>query len=506
VVRFKTFLLAGALVFTGTVLGLSWQLWAQIAGALATDQLDDRQQAYAQLDRDVRALERTGQVLSLVKRTAQLAASFVVHIEAQKSDSGTRSSRGRPVEEAGAGILFERQKAFYVITNRHVIKDAPTDRIAIHLDDGRALTPRRVLTDPDTDVAVLPLPAGDFTSARLGDSRQVAVGDFVLAVGSPFGLSRSISLGIISAKGRRDLKLGGDALKFQDFFQTDAAINPGNSGGPLLNLRGEVIALNTAIASASGINEGIGFGIPINMVMFVARQLIDSGVVRRARLGVSLDREFKYDMARDLGLSRLQGTRLTQVEPGSPAEAAGLQVGDVILEFDGIPLDSDVHLVNLVSMTAVGQSVPLLVLRNRRTMQITCKLSERPSMSRAAERPMEDEDVRLALHDAESWSVKALGVELVELTPEMQQRLKLSRNVTGALVARVDPAGPLAEQVQRGEIIDRIEQQTVRNVQDIHRVLSEQAADQGVRLHVIPTQPNSAPARTVLVQPGVAYR
>jgi serine protease Do len=328
-----------------------------------------------------------------------------------------------------------------------------------------------------------------------------------LAVGSPFGLSHSVSLGIISAKGRRDLKLGGDTLKYQDFIQTDAAINPGNSGGPLLNFRGEVIAMNTAIASASGINEGIGFGIPINMVLFVARQLIDHGSVRRARLGVSLDREFSAEMARDLGLPRLQGTRLTQIEPGSPAETAGLQVGDVVLELDGVLVESDVHLVNLVSTTPVGQSVTLTILRKGRRIQLNCKLVERPRTGQnVRERSLDTEELRLALHEAETWKMDALGVEVIDVTPEIQRRLRLSSNISGALIARVDPSGPLFDQVQRGDIIDRIDQQPVRGVQDMHRILSQASAADEFRVHILPGQAGSSQPRTVLVQPGIAYR
>src|SRR5205085_10072275 len=158
-------------------------------------------------------------------------------------------------------------------------------------------------------------------AARIGDSSKVEIGDFVLAVGSPFGLSHSVTYGIISAKGRRDLELGDDSVRFQDFMQTDAAINPGNSGGPLINLRGEVVGMNTAIASSSGGNEGIGFTIPINMVMIIARQLVERGTVIRAYLGVALDSKFGPATAMSVGLMRPRGTRVTRITPGSPAES-----------------------------------------------------------------------------------------------------------------------------------------------------------------------------------------
>ena len=207
-------------------------------------------------------------------------------------------------------MIIQRKGRFYVLTNRHVFRDAPADGIRIYLADGRQLHPQRVLEDEETDVGVLPIEAADLIASPVGDSERMEIGDFVLAVGSPFGLSHSVTFGIISARGRHDLQLGDDSVRFQDFLQTDAAINPGNSGGPLCNLRGEIIGINTAIASNSGGNEGIGFSIPINLFMAVARQLIDTGKVTRAFLGVSLDAKFGPAMAAELGMARATGTRV----------------------------------------------------------------------------------------------------------------------------------------------------------------------------------------------------
>jgi serine protease Do len=332
-----------------------------------------RQQEYAQLDRDAEHLVLQSQVL---RRVVRLSGPFVVHIDAQKSEN-PRSPRSRLVEEAGSGILIEHQDGFYVLTNRHVVKDAANEQILIKLDDGRELNPSLVRSDADTDIAVMSIQAPDLVSARLGDSDCVEIGDFVLAVGSPFGLSRSVTYGIVSAKGRRDLELGGEIVRYQDFLQTDAAINPGNSGGPLLNLRGEVIGMNTAIASSSGGNEGIGFSIPINMVLIVARQLIEKGEVSRAFLGVNLDARFTAAAAAKTGLSRPRGARVTAITPGSPAEQARLAVGDVILEFDRIAVENDAHLINMVSLTPVGTEVPISVFRGGQTIKLTVKVGER---------------------------------------------------------------------------------------------------------------------------------
>ena len=208
-------------------------------------------------------------------------------------------------------------------------------------------------------------------------SLKVEIGDFVLAVGSPFGLSQSVTQGIISAKGRRDLELGDDSVVMQDFLQTDAAINPGNSGGPLLNLRGEVIGINTAIASSSGGSEGIGFTIPINMAMVVARQLVENGRVRRAYLGVRMDYRFSTETARKLGLARPQGVRVTGITAGSPAERAGIKVDDVLLKIDGVTIDDDDHLANLIGLTTIGKSVTIELWRQRGIVSLQTQVGER---------------------------------------------------------------------------------------------------------------------------------
>ena len=264
---------------------------------------------------------------------------------------------------------------FYVLTNRHVIKNHVRDDIKIRLFDNHEISPEQIWSDRDTDVALMQVSGDDLVPARIGNSDNVEIGDAVLAMGSPFGLSRSVTSGIISAKGRRDLKLG-EQVRFQDFLQTDAAINPGNSGGPLINMRGEIVGVNTAIVSNSGGFEGIGFSIPINMAMLVARHLVEKGVVVRAFLGVRYDKDFDAAMAAKLGLPRPYGARVELLTEGGPAEAAKLQVNDVILRFDGLPVDDGTHLVNLVSMTEVGKEVPLVVWRNGRELLLKAKVGD----------------------------------------------------------------------------------------------------------------------------------
>jgi serine protease Do len=346
---------------------------AQLPGEeLPTQQERDKQ--YEALAHDVAQLEQMGAVL---KRVVKLVRPTIVHIEATKADPVAKRYSHQSIEEAGSGTIFQLGNRFYVLTNRHVIRSATEANIHIKLSDGRTITPIKVWSDAGTDVAVLAISAPHVVPARIGDSDGVDIGDFVLAVGSPFGLSHSVTFGIISAKGRRDLELGDERIQFQDFLQTDAAINPGNSGGPLLNLRGEVVGMNTAIATSSGGSEGIGFTIPINMAMSIARQLIQHGAVVRAFLGVTLDPSFSEQTAASLGLPQVEGSHVTGITPRSPAEAARLQVDDVILEFNGVSVDNDAHLVNLVSLTDVGKAVPITVFRDRKLVRLTVRVGDR---------------------------------------------------------------------------------------------------------------------------------
>jgi serine protease Do len=351
-------------------LALGPPAFAQLDEPMAT--AAERAKQYDELAVDSDHFQREANVL---RKAVHLAKPTVVHIDSEHSDSSSRYGR-KPVEEAGSGTIIEHNGKFYVVTNRHVIKGATAENIKIKLADGREINPTKILADPQTDIAVLAVNASRLVAARIGNSDDVDIGDFVLAVGSPFGLSHSVTFGIISAKGRRDLELG-ESVKFQDFMQTDAAINPGNSGGPLLNLKGEVIGMNTAIASSSGGSEGIGFTIPINMVKIIANQLIERGSVTRAYLGVKLDGKFDSAAATKLGLPRPVGAHVSGITPKSPAEIAKLLPDDVILEFNGVSIDNDSHLMNLVSLTEVGKDIPLTVYRNRESVKMSVKVGDR---------------------------------------------------------------------------------------------------------------------------------
>jgi serine protease Do len=341
---------------------------------------EQRAELQRELERQVSVLEAQSAVVKLVAKLMQPA---VVHIEADiPPEANPAYNRSRHVEEVGSGVIIERKHRYYVLTNRHVVRGAAPPAISINLADGRLLHPTEVLDDRKTDVAVLPISAPDLVAASLGDSSRMQIGDFVVAVGSPFGLSHSVTFGIISAKGRRDFRLAEadqeNHVDFQDFLQTDAAINPGNSGGPLVNLRGEVIGINTAIASHSGGNEGVGFSIPINMFMAVGRQLIETGKVTRAFLGVHMNSkaEFGPAMAAELGLPRPIGAYISGVIPSSPAAAAKLQAGDVILEFNRTPVEDADHLSNLVGLTEPSKSVSMVIFRDRKPINLMIQVGD----------------------------------------------------------------------------------------------------------------------------------
>jgi serine protease Do len=306
----------------------------------------------------------------------ELVRPTVVHIDARKPLQRPRNGKATE-EESGSGVIARVAGKTVVLTNRHVIHRAELDAITVQLVDARVLRPRRLWSDAGTDIAVLEVEGDDLPEARLAAGDPVQIGDTVLVIGSPFGLRNSVTLGIVSAKGRRDLELGEGTVRFQDFIQTDAAVNPGNSGGPLVNVRGEVVGIITAIASGSGLNEGIGFAIPMPMVLFVAGQLVENGSVARGFLGVTLDDEFSLEAANRLGMARLIGARVEAVTPGAPAATAGIRIDDVIVEYAGTPVDDDDHLMSLVSTTPAESTVDVVLFRDRKRVGLRLRVASR---------------------------------------------------------------------------------------------------------------------------------
>lgn len=348
-----------------------WAIWFFLSGG--TTSAPNELHAASIDSRPQSLLEQTGETFGQV---AAAVAPAVVSIDARQP----ASDRGVSHEETGSGVIMQPRSSKFpvVVTNLHVVGEAPPEDIEITLADRRLYQPTRVWTDADTDLAVLELGRSDLNVAPIGRREQVRVGQWVLAIGSPFGLAQSVSHGIVSAVDRRDLDLNGD-MRIQEFIQTDAAINPGSSGGPLINLQGEVVGINTAIASHSGASSGVGFAIPARIVDSVVEELLQHGYVRRAFLGVEFPIEFKDADAKRIGLPRAQGALVIDIGPGSPAESAGLQRGDVILAIDGRAVYDDAHLVNMISRYSAGNVIEANIWRAGRQAKVTIKLGDRQS-------------------------------------------------------------------------------------------------------------------------------
>jgi S1-C subfamily serine protease len=276
------------------------------------------------------------------------------------------STKKDPEEESGSGVIvtFPGAKGVVIVTNYHVVGDAQPSKVYVTLSDGRIVQPARTWTDPESDIALLNVEE-ELPAALLADSDRVKRGQWVLAFGSPFGLNQTVTHGIISATNRGQISLG-STIRLKEFLQTDAAINPGSSGGPLVDLDGKVVGINTAIASKSGSNSGVSFSIPANMVKRIAAQLIEKGVVTRGYLGVQLATALDPAEALRLGLNRVSGALVEIVHPNTPAAAAGLRVGDVILQIEDVPVRDENHLINVVCALPPGQKVKFTVWRDRK--------------------------------------------------------------------------------------------------------------------------------------------
>jgi S1-C subfamily serine protease len=292
----------------------------------------------------------------------------VVSIEATKPPAAGKT---RAQEESGSGVIIrgEEGKNVYVLTNNHVIAGAKPEQITISLADNRVFKAAQVWADPESDVAVLRVDRGDLPTAKLGSSSKVRVGQWVVAIGSPFGLSQSVTHGIISARERGQISLGG-TIRIKDFLQTDAPINPGSSGGPLLNLDGEVIGINTAIASNNNSNSGVSFAIPIDLVAKVATELLEKGAVTRGYLGLHLAQNFEANDALKLGLDTANGALIETVYAGTPAASAGLKQGDVILQLDNTTIRNENQLINMISAMPIGTKVRLQVWRGQQVQTL----------------------------------------------------------------------------------------------------------------------------------------
>jgi serine protease Do len=367
----------------------------------------------------------------------------------------------REFRQRGAGSGFIISPDGLVLTNHHVVGEA--DRVTVKLGDGREFTAKTIGSDPPSDIAVIKIEAQGLPVLQLGNSDALEVGDWVIAAGSPFGLTQTITVGVVSAKGRSRLGI----TDFEDFIQTDAAINPGNSGGPLINLRGEAIGVNTAIASRSGGYMGVGFAIPINMVKAVQQQLVSGGKVVRGYLGVRIQ-ELTRALSESLRIPTAEGVLVADVSKGSPAAKAGLKRGDVIVSFNGHPVQDPGQLRNIVAMTAPGTKATMQILRENAKRELTVELGELPKeqSARASE---------------ESTSPPArLGFNVQNLTPAVARQLGYD-SPEGVLVTQVDPDSEAYQAgIRRGMVIREVNNQEVNNIQEFRQAAEK--AEQSKRM------------------------
>ena len=356
----------------------------------------------------------------------------------------------QPRQAQGVGSGFIVDDEGYIVTNNHVIEGA--DRVTVRLVDEREFEAEVVGYDEQTDLALLKIDADDLTVSEFGDSDDARVGDWVVAIGNPFGLGGTATVGIVSARGR-DIQSG----PYDDYLQIDAPINRGNSGGPVFNTEGEVVGVNTAIFSPNGGSVGIGFAIPANMVSDIVEELKDSGAVDRGWLGVSLQ-NIDEEMAATLELPSTNGSLVAEVVKGSPAEKAGIEVGDVITEFDGASVDDGRELSRLVGGSDSGEKVAVTVLRGDKEVEINVQLG--------------DAATRIAANDSEQ-KIKDLGMTLAPLTDDIRQSLGVDEEVSGAVVVRVDPNGVAATQgFRRGDIVIQADRQEIENPADLRNAMS----------------------------------
>jgi serine protease Do len=364
----------------------------------------------------------------------------------------------------GSGLIIDASGV--ILTNSHVVRDGR--EITVRLHDGREYKATKVHTDPKADLAVLRIEgAENLTAAKLGNSDEVEIGDWVLALGNPFGLEGTVTAGIVSAKGR-----GIGINERESYIQTDAAINPGNSGGPLVNLDGEVIGINTAISSRSGGNEGIGFAIPINLAKWVATQLKDGETVHRARLGVMIQ-PLTHELAQQFGVKTHEGVLVAGVSPESPAAKVGFKTGDVIVEFAGKAVANPQELQGLVEQSPIGKEQTVVVLRDGKRVELKVSPTE-----------MAGDAVASGDNAAHSSKLEKLGMEVQNLTPDLAAKLQIKAK-QGVVVTEVQ-AGSAAERagLASGAVIVEANRKAVKNVEDLSKAMDEKSLAKGVLLLV----------------------
>ncbi len=473
-----------------TAIGGAWQYYD--GGALGIPQASAAQAT------DSAALEHAEGLSKAFRMAAEIALPTVVTIRSEtkaktvenSTGAGENPFRGTPFEDffrdnprfqldrnvprqsgLGSGVIID--SSGIILTNNHVVDGA--DEVTVELQDGRVFKGTDIRVDPDTDLAVIHIKdAGTLPAAKLGNSDVLEIGDWVIAVGNPFGLEQTVSAGIISGKGRLL-----DSVERTNFLQTDAAINPGNSGGPLVNLRGEVVGINTAIASNNGGYQGIGFAVPISLAKWVAQQLSDTGTVARAYLGVGIQ-QVDVDLAQQLGIDP-NGVMVSEVYPDTPAEEAGLKDQDVIVEFAGEKVRDPRELQALVERAPLGSKQEIKVLRDGEAVILTVTAQTLPKdFGRTARRG----EIAEQREEAAEPAKNPLGMEVTNLDPDVARQLKFE-GFDGVLITHVEPNGPAAEaRLLEGMLVLKVGKTPVTNVEEFEAAVGESSLEKGVLLQV----------------------
>ncbi len=455
------------LVVAGVVMGL---IISSNFNLFTTGYTEEAKISKDAVDLLTRINEATAEVAGAVKpAVVNIASTKTVHMRGMSSpfddpffrqffgDQFRQHNQPRDYKQSGMGSGVIVEKNGYILTNNHVIKDA--DDIKVRLSDKRVFKGKIVGADPKTDLAVIKIDAGNLPVVKLGDSDKLRVGDRVIAIGNPFGLNQTVTTGIISAKGRADVGIA----DYEDFIQTDAAINPGNSGGALVNVKGELIGINTAILSSTGGNQGVGFAIPSNMVKTVMASLIKSGKVVRGWLGVSIQ-PITADLAKQLGLKEERGALVADVMEGSPAERAGLQRGDVVTEFDGKAVGDATALKNMVAATPPGKDATVKFIRDGAVKTVKASIQELPVQAQIAAK----------------YENQLKGVSVQNLTPEIRRAIGIPGKVAGVIVSDVDESSPVAGVLAQGDVIMEINKKKISNVKDYETTVARIKAGQNI--------------------------
>ncbi len=375
---------------------------------------------------------------------------------------GGRRGFGEPGERRGegmgSGIIVTADG--YVLTNNHVVAGA--EELTVSLPDKREFKAKLVGTDPKSDLAVIKIDAKELPTVTWGDSSTLQVGEYVLAVGNPFGLNSTVTLGIVSALGRGKMGI----TQYEDFIQTDAAINPGNSGGALVNTAGQLVGINTAIFSQSGGNEGVGFAVPTSMAKPIFDSLVKTGRVVRGYLGIGIQ-DLNKDLAKSFGIKETKGALVSEVREDSPAEKAGLTPGDVIVQYENTAIEDSTSLQRQVTKTAVATNAKLKILRDGREQELAVTIGEQP------------ESMKTARADSDAGDHALAGLSVQELDRAAARELGVKPGVQGVLIAEVDPGSPASQAgLARGDVIREINKQPVRTVKDFERIAAALKKDE----------------------------